>query len=172
MVRRSKRTAEVLLVRVEPGNGAFFGIYAPATWAAAQISDGDDMEAPLSISHPVVKAALVHYKSRGNVLAFEEACAGGLVEAAELRIVIARAHRAKTPRDRALADEIRKLELELGVAKKGQAVANREKKASQKGYSVSIDEEDPHARSGLTPPRSSTRRNWLSNAAFFGLGPS
>ena len=94
------------------------------------------------------------------------------VEAAELRIVIARAHRAKTPRDRALADEIRKLELELGVAKKGQAVANREKKASQKGYSVSIDEEDPHARSGLTPPRSSTRRNWLSNAAFFGLGPS
>ena len=74
------------------------------------------------------------------------------VEAAELRIVIARAHRAKTPRDRALADEIRKLELELGVAKKGQAVANREKKASQKGYSVSIDEEDPHARSGLTPP--------------------
>ena len=94
------------------------------------------------------------------------------VEAAELRIVIARAHRAKTPRDRALADEIRKLELELGVAKKGQAVANREKKASQKGYSVSIDEEDPDARSGLTPPRSSTRRNWLSNAAFFGLGPS
>ena len=38
------------------------------------------------------------------------------VEAAELRIVIARAHRAKAPRDRALADEIRKLELELGVA--------------------------------------------------------
>ena len=79
--------------------------------------------------------------------------------------------RTQAERERRLL-EIRKLELELGVAKKGQAVANREKKASQKGYSVSIDEEDPHARSGLTPPRSSTRRNWLSNAAFFGLGPS
>ena len=61
--------------------------------------------------------------------------------------MIARAPRKDAARDRALADEIRKLELELGVAKKGQAVANREKKASQKGYSVSIDEEDPHARS-------------------------
>ena len=53
------------------------------------------------------------------------------VEAAELRIVIA-ARSAKAPRDRALADEIQ-LELELGVAKKGQAVANREKKRRRRG---------------------------------------
>ena len=55
------------------------------------------------------------------------------VEAAELRIVIARAHRAKTPRDRALADEIRKLELELGVAKKGRRSQTARRRRRRRG---------------------------------------